>query len=77
MVESNKSLSLAYKGLTFVPESARKRIRRLGIEELDLSHNRLSYPNSFSLFGIKFNINHNILWHTFDLGSSIRGKTYL
>ena len=53
MGESNTSLSLAYKGLTFVPESAKKQIRRLGIEELDLSHNKLSYPNSFSLFGIK------------------------
>lgn len=44
MGDSEKVLSLAYKGLTFVPESARKRICRLEIEELDLSHNKLSYP---------------------------------
>lgn len=43
-----KVLTLAYKGLTFVPESARKRIRQLDIEELDLSHNKLSYPTSCS-----------------------------
>ena len=45
-----KVLSLAYKGLSFVSEAEKKRIRRLNIEELDLSHNKLSYPTSCYLY---------------------------